>query len=315
MKKKMQFCLIILLVLAVGAISGCSTKKQTQTIKIGVMPIEDNLPFYVAEKESLFQKYNINIELIPFASAQERDTALQAGQIDGEIADLVAVALLKKGGTDIKVVSIGVGAVPQEGRFAILASPKSNIKDLKDLAGIQIGVSENSIIDYATDQMLTDAGLQKEEIKKLSIPKLPVRKDMLLSDQIKAACLPDPLATLAQQQGAKLIKDDTYRNISQTVVLFRTDSINNKSAEIKQLLKIYDEAGQMLTANPEQYRSLVVEKANVPEPLKTTYAIPKFSKLQLPIKDNFDSVMDWMVNKGLLTQKYAYEDIVVQGFI
>ncbi|ADY56135.1 NLPA lipoprotein [Syntrophobotulus glycolicus DSM 8271] len=313
--KKLPLFLMLFLSLTFAAITGCSTPKQAQTVKIGVMPIEDYLPFYVAEKENLFQKDQINVELIPFASAQERDTALQAGQIDGEIADLVAVGLLKKGGTEIKVVSIGLGAVPQEGRFALLASPKSNYRDLKDLAGVEIGVSENSIIDYATDQMLADAGLTEDQIKKLSIPKLPVRKDLLLTDQIKAACLPDPLAALAEQQGARLIRDDTYKNISQTVVLFRTDSLNDKSSEIKQLLQIYGEAGQMLTANPEQYRSLVVEKANVPEPLQESYAIPKFSALQLPIRENYDSVMDWMVGKGLLSQKYSYEDLVTDEFI
>lgn len=310
------FMIMIILLTILSLVTGCSKVEQKlQTIKIGVMPIEDYLPFYVAEQENMFQEAGLRVELINFSSAQERDTALQAGQIDGQIADLVAVGLLKKGGTDIEVVSIGLGAVPEEGRFAILASPKSEIKDLNDLANVEIGVSENSIIDYVTDQMLIDAGLSKEEIKKIAIPKLPVRLEMLLSDQIKAACLPDPLASLAEFKGARLIADDTYRNISQTVILFRKDSLNQKSQEIKKLLTIYGEAGKLLTDNPEKYRELVIQKARIPEPLKNNYKITRFSPLQLPLKDNFESVMDWMVAKGLIPQKYEYDDLVNKNFL
>ncbi|WP_045576501.1 MetQ/NlpA family ABC transporter substrate-binding protein, partial [Desulfosporosinus sp. I2] len=191
-------------------VTGCSAPKTPENqapksvsklVKIGVLPIEDNLPFYVAEKDGLYANKGVQVELVSFASALERDTALQAGQIDGEVADILAVALLKKIGTDVKIASIGLGATPKEGRFAILSSPKSNIKDMSGLKGATLGISQNSIIDYVSDQMLIDKGVQVNEVKKMSIPKMPVRLDMLLSDQIMAACLPDPLAALAQAKG------------------------------------------------------------------------------------------------------------------
>lgn len=294
----------------VPAPSGQAGSQTAKPVKIGVLPIEDNLPFYVAEKDGLFQKAGVSVELVPFPSAVERDAALQAGQIDGEIADLVAVGLLKKGGTDVKVASIGLGATPKEGRFAILSSPKSNIRKASELKDVEIGVSLNSIIDYVTDQMLHDVGLKDEDIKKLSVPKMPVRLDMLLSDQLKAACLPDPLATLAAAQGAHLVVDDTYRNITQTVLLFRKDSIDNNLAGLQAVVKVYGEAGQALTQNPGQYRQLFIEKAQVPAPIKDTYQAPTFSNLQLPTQDEINSVMQWMVSKKLLPQPYSYQELI-----
>ena len=225
-KLSLQFSILSIVLSLTIVVSGCAATKApdnnqpTKTVKIGVLPIEDNLPFYVAEKDGLYAKEGVRVELVSFASALERDTALQAGQIDGEVADMVAVALLKKIGTDVKIASIGLGATPKEGRFAILSSPKSNIKDLAGLEGSTLGISQNSIIDYVSDQMLLDKGVVLNDVKKMSIPKMPVRLDMLLSDQINAACLPDPLASLAQAKGAHVIIDDTYRNISQTVFLF-----------------------------------------------------------------------------------------------
>lgn len=313
------FRIITMLLSVVIVISGCGTAKSPDTqsgnmevkpVKIGVLPIEDNLPFYVAEKDGLFTKEGVQVELVSFASAMERDTALQAGQIDGEIADMVAVALLKKIGTDVKIVSIALGATPKEGRFAILSSPKSTIKDVTGLKGEVLGISENSIIDYVSDQMIVDQGITLTDVKKTSIPKMPVRLDMLLTDQIDTACLPDPLATLAQAKGAHLIIEDTYRNISQTVLLFRTDSIKQNPEGIKATVRVYGMAGQALTNNPEQYRALFLEKAQVPQDLKDSYKSPTFSKLQLPTEENVNSIMKWMVNKQLIPQAYDFRDLV-----
>ncbi|ODA42875.1 MetQ/NlpA family ABC transporter substrate-binding protein [Desulfosporosinus sp. BG] len=310
-------CIVLILAMVVSGCAATKTPANNQpakslgkTVKIGVLPIEDNLPFYVAEKDGLFAKEGVTVELVNFASAIERDTALQAGQIDGEVADMVAVALLKKIGTDVKIASIGLGATPKEGRFAILSSPKSSIKDLAGLKGATLGISQNSIIDYVSDQMLLDKGVMLNDVTKMSIPKMPVRLDMLLSDQINTACLPDPLASLAVAKGAHLIIDDTYRNISQTVFLFRTQSIQENPEGIKAAVRVYGAAGQALSKNSDQYRSLFLEKAQVPTELKQSYQTPTFSKLQLPTEEEINSIMKWMLAKKLIPQAYSYQDLV-----
>lgn len=320
MQKRSLWYRVIPVVLSLALLAtGCSTTPTTtnqpsaavsKPVKIGVLPIEDNLPFYVAEKDGLYTKEGVQVQLVSFASAVERDTALQAGQIDGEVADMVAVALLKKIGTDVKIAAIGLGATPQEGRFAILSSPKSKIRDLNGLKGARLGISENSIIDFVSDQMLSDKGIPLNSVKKMSIPKMPVRLDMLLSDQINAACLPDPLAALAQAKGAHLIADDTYRNISQTVLLFRTKSIQDNPQGIKAAVRVYGLAGQALSNHPDQYHSLFLEKAQIPSDIQQSYKAPTFSKLQLPTQDEIDSIMKWMVEKKLITQSYSYKDLV-----
>ena len=318
-KPRLKVCLLGIVVSLAIIVTGCSAPKTPENqapksvsklVKIGVLPIEDNLPFYVAEKDGLYANKGVQVQLVSFASALERDTALQAGQIDGEVADILAVALLKKIGTDVKIASIGLGATPKEGRFAILSSPKSNIKDMASLKGATLGISQNSIIDYVSDQMLIDKGVQVNDVKKMSIPKMPVRLDMLLSDQIMAACLPDPLAALAQAKGAHLVMDDTYRNISQTVLLFRTQSIQDNPEGIKAAVQVYGSAGQALSNNPAQYRNLFLEKAQVPSELKESYNTPTFSKLQLPTEEEISSVMKWMVDKKLIPQAYTYQELV-----
>jgi len=316
---KKIIAVIVVLVLSLG-FSGCTigggsvkdTPQKAQPLNIGVMFVEDNLPLFLAEAEDRFKKEGLDVKLIPFPSAAERDAALQAGQIDGEAADIVAACLLKKGGTDVRISSITLGATPQEGRFALLGSPDSDFKIAQDLKNVKIAISENTIIEYITDTLLTKEGLKKEEIQKLNVPKLPIRLQMLINNQVKAAVLPDPLASLAQKQGAKVIIDDTKStvNVSQVVLLFRNDSIETKKQEIKKLIKIYGQAGNDLTRFPNKYKDLVFEKAKIPAPIKDSYKPPTFSAPQAPHRTEVQNVVNWMVEKKLLEKAYTYEEIV-----
>ncbi len=72
MKKWLLFLLFTLISLPAMA---------SEPLKIGLLLIEDSVPFYVAEQEKYYAHENIQVELIPFLSALERDSALAAGAI------------------------------------------------------------------------------------------------------------------------------------------------------------------------------------------------------------------------------------------
>ncbi len=322
MKKILVLTAVLLLI--VSSLTGCKAQEEkgsasldSQPLKIGVLFIEDNLPLFVAEAEGQFKQAGLNVELVPFPSAAERDAAMQAGQIDGEAADIIAACLLKKGGTDVRIGPITLGVTPQEGRFALLGSPDSEFKSPRDLAGVEIAISENTIIEYVTDKLLANEGLTRDQIKKISIPKMPIRVQMLVNNQVKAALLPDPLASLAEKQGARVILDDTLSdiNVSQVVLLFRKESIDTKKEAISNLIEVYGRAGQMLTQNPDKYRPLLIDKAKIPEPVKDTYKAPTFSPPQVPAREDVLNVVDWMVEKGLLEEPFTYEELVDESLI
>ncbi len=76
-----RFLLLLLTLLA------ASPAPAAQPLKLGMLQIEDSAPFYVAEQEHFYQRQGLEIELVPFLSAIERDSALAAGAIDGAIDD------------------------------------------------------------------------------------------------------------------------------------------------------------------------------------------------------------------------------------
>ena len=51
---------------------------QPGSLRIGVLPITDVVPFYIALEQGYFKQQGLNVELVPAASAAERDQ-LRAG--------------------------------------------------------------------------------------------------------------------------------------------------------------------------------------------------------------------------------------------
>lgn len=288
-----------------------TTKKEATKIRIGALPIEDSLPTFVAQEKGLYKDRNLDVDIKVFKSAQERDAALQAGQIDGFVGDIVAAAALEQGGTPISIVSVLLGANPDEGRFGILASPKSNIKTVEQLKGVPIAISSNTIIEYVVDNVLKEEGFGEADIKKVEIKAIPVRLEALLSGQAKAAALPDPLLAFGEKQGARLIIDDTRgANLSQVVLLFRDDFLDKNKAAVKDLLEAQDEAVEQINDDPDANRALLVKEARLPKPIETSYKINNYPKAQLPKKADVEKLLAWMAEKNIIKSGLKYDDLV-----
>ena len=287
-----------------------------ESLKIGLLQIEDSVPFYVAEKEGFFNQETVRVELVPFLSALERDSALAAGAIDGAISDPIGALLLDKGRGLLKITSLGLGKTSAEGVFAILAAPSSEIHTLDDLKGVEIAVSNSTIIEYVTDRLLEQQGFSPEEITKVEVKKMPIRMQMLLSGSVQAATLPEPLSSIAAGKGARvLIRDaDLDQSLSQTVVVITTEALNSKKEAVQSLFKAYGRAVEAINDDPESYRSLVVEKGRIPPFLADNYPIAVYPAPEPFSKDLFEPAASWLVDKGLI-ETITYDDIVATDFL
>lgn len=305
------------LVLGVGAVgvtlAGCARQPSAPALTMGLIPIEDTLPFWVAERRGYFREEGVSVNLKTFASAAERDAALTAGEIDGAVADLVAAALLHAGGTRVGVVSLTLGASGSEGRIAILSPPGSALT-VDDLRGREIAISPNSLIEFTVTRLLEKRGFRPDEIKTVAVAKIPVRFELLMAGKVPAAALPDPFAALAQKRGAHLVLDDTADNISQAVVLFRRPVLEQRTREVEKVMRAYARAVADINANPMAFSDLLTEKAGVPKEVLDWYRALHFPGLVLPGRAQVEDALNWLGEKGLLREPLRYEDLVDARF-
>jgi NitT/TauT family transport system substrate-binding protein len=292
------------------------TPTTAGTLRIGVLPITDVMPFYVAQAQGHFKKQGINVELVPVASAAERDQLMASQQIDGQLNDLVSTVLFNAQSPRIKIVRRARQAFANAPQFFILVTKDSPVKTVQDLKGIEIGISQNSVIEYVTQRLLEKEGLTASDIKTTNIPAIPTRFQLLMQGQLKAANLPDPLASLAILQGARIVIDDgKYPEISQSVISFRSDIVEKRADDVRKFLAAYDQAVQDIRADPNQFRNILIEKGRVPDPLKDKYQFPPFPDPSVPTKAQWDDVVKWAIDRGLVKQAITYESSVDSGFV
>jgi NitT/TauT family transport system substrate-binding protein len=300
--------------------SACATPAQTAadavSIRIAMLPILDTIPLYLAQEAGYFAAEGVNVEFIPVGSAAERDQVMAAGRADGMINDLVSVVLYNRQAVTVQVVRFMRIASRDVPLYRVVASPKSGITTVAGLAGVPIGISQGSIIDYVTDQLLQSEGLAPDQIKTIAVPKIPERMALLSSGELKAATLPEPFATLAIRNGAVLITDDTvHPEFGNSVISFHKTFLDQHPAAVQGFLRAVEKAVQDINASPEKGRPIFTKYNLVPSDLVASYPVPAFPPSSLPTQAQFDAVAQWAVAKGLVDRTVPYAGSVVDNFL
>ena len=342
-----RFALLALCVLLATAlvVGGCGTKSETSStgtttgesstggstsvkpsaVRIGTLPTEDSLPLWVAEKMGYFSTEGLpDVKIVLFQSAQERDAAFASGAIDAYMGDIIAAANLEAAGTKNTIKTIMLGADQSQGRFGVASHPRRvEVHDdvnaeLRALANVPVGTSSATIQEYVLDGLMAEAGVAADQVKKEEVKKVPVRFELLMAGKLKAAALPEPFLTLAEQGGAKIVGDDTkaQTNLSQTVLVFSDKYLatpgrragGRRSAQgVGHRRRRHQQGPRTRTA------TLLVEKARLPKPLATTYKVNTYPTAQVPAQAEVDAVLD--VDEGRRATSRAtstYQDLVSQ---
>ena len=301
---------------------GCSSSEQTEAapepeaatkMVIGTMMTEDALPLWVAQDNGYFAEEGLDVEIMTFQSAHELSTAFSAGEIDAAMTDIQVSAALYAGGVDVFMPFVTMGVTADQGRFGIITSPESGIESLEDLAGVPIGVGSNTVPEYVMDQLMLAAGIPAEDIAKEEMPKVPVRFEAMMNNQVAAAALPGTLLALGEATGCVVLADDTTGdNISQSVFSVRADYINGLEEgtpdPIAAVMNAWNSGAADINADPESFRPLLIEMAKVPEGIQDTYPVATYPEASLPTADMVEPVLAWMLDKEYLAEELGYDE-------
>ena len=310
--------LVALVVLLGGGLNGCRSAGdgQPSRLRVALLPILDTLPFYVAEQEGYFAAEGIQVELVPVKSPNERDALMQANEVDGMLTDLPGVGLFNRDQPQVKVIAMARKAYPGAPLFRLLAAPDSQIDRVADLAGVKIGISQNTVIEYITDRILELSGVPTEQIVVQEITAIPVRFEQLMAGQVQAVTLPDPLAQGAISAGAKLIVDDSqFTQYSQSVLVFGVEAIENKPETLEKFLVAWNKAVSDLNTNPAAFQDLLIEQGRVPESVQGSYIMPPFPKGEITSREQWADIVAWLIEKDLIAREIPYQDAVDTGFL
>ena len=305
-KKAVHLYLAVLLFFIPGTVFG------KDLLRFGVLPVVDTLPLIVGQEDGTFSDQDIDLELISFQSALERDAALQAGKIDGYFGDILNTLLLIQSGEPLKILTAAFHTHPGHRMFGIAAAPDSGITTMDQLKGKDIAISRATIIEYVLDSLLRSLDLPGDYVTKQEIKKMPIRLQLLLSNQMAAALLPEPLLTLAESKGARVLVDDRGLDTCLTVLTMNTGKLADKPTLPERFLKAYGAAVSKINRDPEAFKETMVKRTRFPMPVKDLYKVPVFPEPAPPAEKDIMATEDWLIQNGLLKQKISYDTIVIR---
>jgi NitT/TauT family transport system substrate-binding protein len=276
----------------------------------------DTLPLYVAEEQGYYEAEDVVVEFIPVGSAPERDQLIQSGQADAMINELLSTMFYNA--SDAQVVTVRNARVPtpEFPHFYVLAAGNNDIETAADLAGVEIGVSQATIIEYGTERMLAASGLDVADIATVAIPRIPDRLALLGSGELAAANMPDPLAALAVQGGARVVVDDSqFPQYGGSVITFRQAFVEEQGEAVEGFLRAVEQAVADINDDKDAWSGLLSDRELVPPPLLDSYVIPDFPTASIPPRSQWDDMLTWATQKGYVQGAPAYETSVSDAYL
>lgn len=291
---------------------------HAETLRIGVLPAADSIVLHVAADESLFKAKGLDVEVVPFKSALELGAAMRAGRLDGHFGDLMNVFTQNERGVPQAVILTTTHTHQDQRAFGLVVSPKAaeEIKSLADLKGTETAMSSATIIDYLLDRMTTVEKLPEGALKNLEVKQIPIRLQMLQTGKVATAMLPEPLVSVVEARGGRVIWDDRAINEALAVVALRQAKL--KPETVTGFREAVAEAAKLIESEPDRFRAVMVKKGLLPAPVAKDYKMVRFSMFgtkdglpPLPTASDVTRVGEWMVKKGMIKAVPAYENVVV----
>lgn len=299
----------------VGTMAGC-TKTQTEEVKetkklrFGAMSSIDIVPIVIAKEKGYFEEEGLELDFQLFTAAKDRDAALQAGELDGVIADEIAISIYQNSGIDMKITGATNGA------WTLVVGKDSGIENLEGLKGKKMAISKNTMIDYLSDYIAEENGVNSSEIEKIAIPAMPARLEALRNKQVDAAILPAPFNDTAVADGGKGLDTIDNANIMISAIGFLQDQIDNNEEAIKAFFTGYNKAVEyMKNTDIKEYEDIVIKTVGYSEDTKGNIILPELNTNYLPDVDKVQAVFDWSKDNGIIEKDLKAEDVITDKFI
>jgi NitT/TauT family transport system substrate-binding protein len=139
---------------------------------------------------------------------------------------------------------------------------------------------------------------------------------MLQNGKIAAVTLPEPLASVAIKDGARLIDSSDNLKINPGIMMFTKKAAESKKNEIAAMYRAYNKAAAYLNSEPlENNIDLIIEKAGFPPAVKGALALPKYEAAALPSEKDVTECISWMNDRQLIKKNYKYDELVDGSFL
>ncbi|GAA5417300.1 hypothetical protein Pryu01_02363 [Paraliobacillus ryukyuensis] len=275
-------------------------KEETVSLSIGLMPAVDAAPILLAEKEGYFDDLNLDLDAKIYTNANNRQSAIQANELDGTMTDLIAYINNKHNGFDTKIVT------STDGSFAFLVGDNFEQKGRKKL-----GIMEVSVSNYLADHYVA----KDYNIEKVYIPEIPTRLEMVQTEQLDIGFFPEPIASNGEVAGlTKLISitdDDGYMP---EAMVFTTKALNEKREAIQRFIKGYNQAVNAINSDDTLAREVLIEAIDLKPEIQDLITLPTYHQARIPSEEYMNKIITWVEEAQKIQTNLKYDEMIAKEY-
>lgn len=321
-----RLAVLVLGLLALGLASGCGGDEEPgeaqqtagdaagqelsqEPIRVFVGVDTAYAPFFVAQREGLFEDEGINVELTQFTQGGEGVDALIAGQMDaGGSGDATVLGKSTRG--DIRAL-----AVLQESGDYIKLVVREEIDEPSQIRNV--GIVPGSLSEYGAVRMLEHFMIPEDSVEFLPAgpPELP---PLLSRGDVDAFVIWEPWPTEAEKLGGKVLMRTKEFDYSYLFFLIaRGDWFEEHQAEAAAYVRALARAAQMVEEDPDLAAEATQAEVRIPLEQSLT-AVEQIDFEVRPFSDddmaNLDMVADFLVDRNIVDTEPDPNALVVEGF-
>ncbi len=257
------------------------SKEDSLAFHLALTPTVDCLPFFYAEQNGIFKKQGLHTKLHLCNAVFECDTLLLTGKVQGALSDEFRMEKFR--GDGLKLTPV----MRLRSEWSIFGSNVLKLKSAKDLRNRTVVGERFSLSEFLIKETLRGYGLTDVDILMPQINALFLRTQMLDNNQIDAAILPEPFATMARVAGHdELCRiEDEFTELSCLVFpdSILMDAVRRKQVEL--LLVGYNKAVTEINEKGlKSCRNVLMHEFKVPRHVVDSVRLPEYSEISM-LKD------------------------------
>ena len=317
-------CVAAFALMILGAAVPAAAQAQ---VRLGYMPIAEELPKFVASEQGFFKRHGLDVELVRFESGPDMGTALLGGSIQiGMIGTPGLINAAVAGRPLIAFVDNGsnlVGPSGYEYYPGLVVLSESPVKELGDLKGKKIALNVLKANSEAQTVMQILRWNQENPNRALDLTKdvqfvlLPFGSmpTALEKGIVDVASMIEPFMTqLSMRRTVRIVSPVSYAlsNWPVSFGIVRRD-YGEKNRDILQKYRAaWFEAVRWIRANQDAARASIPKYAGVPPDVARRIVLPNWSEDISTTRRSTEQVMDGMLKGGMIQKKANIGQIIVE---
>lgn len=292
------------------ALAGCGASgkeaggTEASTVKVGVIPVADFAPLYVAQDQGIFDKHGVSVDLTTMQNAADIAPAVMNGQLQvGTTANVPFLTARSKGLPIVALTgSTETSGDPAKDYCGVFVSKGSGIEHARDLAGKTVATNAlKAVLELVVSKAVKDDGGDPAAVQFVAMP-FPNMVPALDKANVDAITVCEPFFSAAQNAGARLLfypYTDALPRATSLSFLFTSKAWLDKSAgTAEKFAAAMDEANQYATEHPEAVRKAMVEHFGMDSKAAQNMRLPIYQSEVKP--ESLEVAAELMVEFGFI---------------